>query len=139
MTFKSYDFPVTFLCYYWGSTLFCIHCLAGCDCHHLIDVINRASAAQVVDRTGDTLKDRSYRIGISKSLYKLVCNVADFQIREYQNVCLSCNLRTRSFLASHSRNAGGICLKFSVYAEARIKLFCKGSSLDHLVNDLVLG
>ena len=73
-------------------TLFCIHSLACSDGYHLVDIINRTAAAQVVYRTCDTLEDRSDGICISESLNQLVTDVADLKAREYENVCVTGDL-----------------------------------------------
>ena len=52
-----------------------VHGLASCDCNHLVDVVYRATAAEVVNWLCDTLEDRADRICISKSLNELVGDV----------------------------------------------------------------
>lgn len=81
--------------------LFCVHRLAGGDCDHLVDVIYGAAAAQVVDRTGDTLEDRSDGVGASKTLNELVCDVADLEVREDEDVGLSGDVAARSLLLAY--------------------------------------
>ena len=46
--------------------LFCIHSLASGDGNHLVDVVNRAAAREVVHWTSDTLKDWTDSIGIAE-------------------------------------------------------------------------
>ena len=72
--------------------LFCIHCLAGGDCDHLVDVVNRAAAAEVVHRTGDTLEDRTDGVCIAESLNELVGDVSYLEAREYEYICVSRDL-----------------------------------------------
>jgi hypothetical protein len=72
--------------------LLSIHCLAGCDGNHLVDVVNRASAAQVVHRASDTLEDRADSVGTAKTLNELVADVANLEAWSNENVSLACDV-----------------------------------------------
>lgn len=69
-----------------------IHSLTCRDGYHLVDVVNGATAAQVVDRTCNTLKDWTYGISIAESLNELVCDVTHLKAREYKHICVAGNL-----------------------------------------------
>ena len=71
------------------ETLFCIHSLAGSDCHHLVDIIYRAASAEIIYRTGDTLEDRTDRICVSKSLDELISDISDLKAREHEHIRMS--------------------------------------------------
>ena len=79
---------------------FRIHGLAGGDGHHLVDVIYRTATAEVVDRTGNTLKNGTKGLGTAKTLHHLVGNVAYLKTREYQYVGFACNVAAGSLLLS---------------------------------------
>ena len=77
---------------YFKAVLFCIHSLASCDRYHLVDVIYRAAAAEVVYRTGDTLEDRTDCICTTESLNELVSDVTYLEAWEYKYICMTCDL-----------------------------------------------
>ena len=57
----------------------CIHSLASCDSYHIVDVINRATTAQVVYRTSNTLKDRADSDSIAQTLNELIADVTNLK------------------------------------------------------------
>ena len=97
----------------WLSILISHPWPASCDGNHLVDVVNRASAAEVVDRTGDTLEDRTDGICISKPLNELVSDVSDLKAREYKHIRVTGNLGARCLLLSYRRNECSISLKLT--------------------------
>ena len=64
-----------------------IHCLTSGDGHHLVDVVNRASATEVVHRASNTLKDRTEGNSAAKTLNKLICYVTNFKARYNEHIC----------------------------------------------------
>ena len=80
------------LALYICTRLLRVHCLASCDCHHLVDVVYRAAAAKVVDRTGDTLEDWSDSVCVTESLNELVADVTNLEAWEHENISVTCNL-----------------------------------------------
>ena len=83
------------------SRLLRVHCLASCDCYHLVDVVYRAAAAEVVNRTCNTLEDRSDSVCVTKSLNELVADVTNLEAWEHKDVCVTCDLRTWSLLLTN--------------------------------------
>lgn len=65
-----------------GLLLLGIHSLTSRDGYHIIDVLNRTTTTQVIDRTGNTLKNRTYGDGIAEALYKFISDVSHLKIRE---------------------------------------------------------
>ena len=118
--------------------LFGIHSLACCNGNHLVDVVYRTSAAEVVHRTCDALQNRTYCHCVAKTLYKFVRNVSYLKAWEYEHVCLSCDVAARSFLLSNSRNECCVSLELTVYFQLWCKFFCEFCSLYNLVYYLVL-
>ena len=56
-----------------ASVLFaCGNSLIGCYGNHFINIVNRASATQVVNRAGNALKNGSDSLGIAETLHKFV-------------------------------------------------------------------
>lgn len=70
----------------WMNSLLRVHSLACCDCNHLIDVIYRTAAAEIVYRACNTLENRADSICIAESLNKLVGNVSYLEAWEYENI-----------------------------------------------------
>ena len=75
-----------------NQILFRIHRLASRDGYHLIDVVNRAAAAEVVDRLSDTLEDRTDSVSSAKSLNELVCDVSDLKAWEHEDIRMAGDL-----------------------------------------------
>ena len=69
-----------------------VHCLASCDGNHLVDVVYRATAAEVVHWLCDTLEDRTDSVCISKSLNELIGDVTYLKAWEYEYVCMTGDL-----------------------------------------------
>ena len=67
----------------------CIHSLASCDSYHIVDVIYRATTRKVVNRTSDTLEDRTDSDGTTQALNELVADVTNLEVRNYQYVSLT--------------------------------------------------
>ena len=84
-----------------GAFCLCVHRLAGGDCDHLVDVIHGAAAAEIVDRAGDTLEDRSDGVGVAEPLDELVADVADLEVGEYEDVGVACDLAAGSLLGAY--------------------------------------
>ena len=97
--------------------LFSVHSLACSDCDHLVDVVNRAAAAEVVHRTGDTLEDRSDGVSIAEALHELVTDVAHFETWEYEHVCVACDCAAWSLAFAYAWNECCVSLKlaFNLY------------------------
>ena len=49
-------------------SLLSVLCLASCDGYHVVDVINRATTRKIVNRTGNTLEDRTDSDGTTQAL-----------------------------------------------------------------------
>ena len=115
-----------------------IHSLAGGDGNHLVDVVHRAASAQVVHRTGYSLKDRADCISISQTLHEFVTDISHLEVRCHKHVSLACNLVARSLLATNLRHESSISLQFSVNLERRVKFLGQCGGLHNLVHHLVL-
>ena len=77
----------------WGWALFLsVHCLTSSDSYQVVDVLYRATTAQVVDRTSDTLKDRTDSSSTSETLNQLIGDVSYLEAWHNQYVGLTCNL-----------------------------------------------
>ena len=74
------------------ASLFRVHSLTGGNGNHIIDILYGAAARQVVDRTCDTLQDRTNGYGITSALYEFITDITYLQVREYEDVCLTCDL-----------------------------------------------
>ena len=81
--------------------LFCIHCLTSSDSYHVVDIVNRATTREVVDRTSDTLEDRTDSYGIAEALYELITDVTNLEVREYQYVSMTSDSAARSLLLAY--------------------------------------
>ena len=84
-----------------GLLLLGIHSLTSRDGYHIIDVLNRTTTTQVIDRTGNTLKNRTYGDGIAEALYKFISDVSHLKIRENKHVGVASDGTTRSFLLTY--------------------------------------
>ena len=84
-----------------ASCLAGVHGLAGGDGDHLVDVVDGAAAAEVVDRAGDALEDGAYGLGLTDPLDDLLGDVADFQGREDEHVGLAGDGGAGGLLGAH--------------------------------------
>ena len=82
--------------------------------YHFIDIIDRTTSGKIVDRCGDSLKNRTYGFGMSQPLNQFISDVAYFERREYQYIRMSGNLATRSFACSYGRNNRCVGLQLSI-------------------------
>src|SRR5258708_18853544 len=88
--------------------------LHGCDHADVGQVLDRASAGDVVDGTAQTLEDRPHRGGAGQALGDLVRDVAGVEVREHEDVGLAMQRAVWTFLRRHRRHEGGVELKLSV-------------------------
>ena len=103
------------------------------------DVLYFASAAEVINRSGDTLKDRTYGISTAETLYELVADISCLQIREYEYVGFSGNGAARRFGLGNALYKGCVCLQFSVELKFGSHLFSQLGGLCYFVNELMFG
>ena len=61
--------------------LFGVHGLTRGDGYHVVDVVDRATAREVVDRTCDTLQNRTDGDGITQTLNHLITDVSNLKVR----------------------------------------------------------
>ena len=125
--------------YYSNHYLFGIHGLASRDSHHIVDIVDRATTRKVVHRTCNTLQNRADGDGIAKALHELIAYVTHFKVREYEHVCIACNVATGSFLGTNGGNEGCIGLQLTVDLQLGSHLTSQLSGFNHLVDHLVLG
>ena len=83
------------------SLFLCVHSLACCDGHHLVDVVNRATTAEVVDRTGNTLEDRTECHCSTEAFHKFVGDVTYLEAWYHQHVSVSRYLAARCLLCTY--------------------------------------
>ena len=113
--------------------------LVGGNGYHFINVVDGASARQVVYGASDTLEDRTNRGSMTQALHKFIADVAHFKARHYEYISMSGHRTARGFALTHSGHERSISLKFSVNEQRRIKLFGQAESLYHFVYIFVLG
>ena len=83
-------------------SLLSILCLASCDSYHVVDVIYRATTRKIVNRTGNTLKDRTDSDGTTQTLNELVADVTNLEVWNYQTLALPATSEPGAFLAATS-------------------------------------
>lgn len=69
-----------------------IHSLTSSDGYEVYDIFNRTAAREIVNRTCDSLENRTKGNGIAKTLNELITDIAYLKVREHENVCLTSNL-----------------------------------------------
>ena len=116
--------------------LLSVHCLASCDSYHVVDVIYRATTRKIVNRTGNTLEDRTDSDGTTQALNELVADVTYLEVWNYQYVSLTSYVRTWSLLGSNLWNEGCICLKFTIEMKLWELLLSNSYGILYLVNDI---
>ena len=94
--------------------------LYSCDSNNTNDIVCRASSGQVVNRFCDTLCNRSVCFCFTKTLSKFVSDVSCIKVREYQNVCFTCNFAARSFGCTNARYDCCVKLEFTIKFEFRM-------------------
>ena len=117
-------------------SLLSVLCLASCDSYHVVDVIYRATTRKIVNRTGNTLKDRTDSDGTTQTLNELVADVTNLEVRNYQYVSLTSYVRTWSLLGSYLRNEGCISLKLTIEVKLWELLLSNSYGILYLVNDI---
>ena len=106
--------------------------LTSGDGDEVVDILDRATAREVVHRTGDTLQDRTNSSSTSQTLNQLIGDVTYLQTRHHQHVGLTSNLTTRSLLRTYRGNEGSISLQLTVDLQAGVELLSQLRSLTTL-------
>ena len=121
-----------------GEKLLCHLCLDSGDCDDAHDILCGAAAGQIVHRLCDALEDRAIGLGASEALDKLVADVAGLEIREDEDIGMSCNLGARCLELSHGRDEGSVELQVAVEGKLGVLLLGKLRCLLDLRRDVAL-
>ena len=83
------------------------------------------------------MQNRTYRIGMSQTLYQFVGDIAYFKARNNQHICITCNGRTRSFAGTDFRNQCCVSLQLTVDSNIRSHFFSNLQGFYHFVYHFV--
>ena len=112
--------------------------LVAGDDDGLVDVVGRASAGEVVDRSGETLEHGTYGLDAAETLHEFVCDVAHLKVGEYEHVGTTGNVAVGSLAAAYAGHEGGVGLELSVEREGGCHFLGYLCGFDYLVDLLVL-
>ena len=108
------------------------------DCYNAYDIVCGASTGQIVDRSCDTLGNRAVCFCLCQSLNELVTDVACIQVRENQDICMTCHFAARSLCLTYTRNDRRVKLHLTIQLKVRILLSCNLRSLYDFVYQCML-
>ena len=92
-----------------------LQALADRDADHADNIFGTAAAGQIIDRLGESLKNRAVGHGVGEPFGQFVADVAGLQIRENQHVGVAMDGATRVFAGRDVRHNGGVSLHFAVH------------------------
>ena len=81
--------------------LLSVHSLTSRDSHHVVNILYGATTREVVDRTSNTLQDRTDSYGITQTLNELLANITNLQVGEYEDISFTGDVRAGSLLGTY--------------------------------------
>ena len=94
--------------------LFQTDCLIAGDRYHFVNIIDRATAREVVYRSGHTLQDRTYGFCSGKTLHQFISDIAHFEGGEYESGGFTGYFAAGGFALTYRGYDSGVGLQFSV-------------------------
>ena len=113
--------------------------MARGDGHHLVDVVHRTAAAEVVHGTCNTLQDGADGLCSAQALHQLVGDVAHLEAGHHEHIGPSGDVTAGSLLGTHTGHQCCVGLQLAVDLQVGVEFASQTCGLDHLVHHFVLG